>query len=828
VAEEVSRGALNPVRVEWIAAAFGLLTGITMVYVPYEFGTSIFRLIYPHIRLLGTVFMAGSAAMLIALLYPAWPSWVGRLGRTFFLGALAVYWWGVTVLAGGITGTLIYPVMVAALIAEALPRWRTRGFFPEFLLATALGFGGFILMDPPLLGPSFYAAYRPVARPLGVLFLVGGGLLAVGLARREARLSRIAVGLLAFLFGQMGLVAGWRASWTGLVLYSLIALGCGFLLFQRRWETSTVGWRLFRGVALASVLPILAVGGLASVVAQKAIERELRDKARQAVAAEVAWLEQTASMARFVLLAQTRDPFLQSVLTQGDNRALRTRLELLRSQPGPFDAAWVLDDEGQSVRATEPGGVVGNFTHRDYFQQGRTEGQVYLSRPFLSAKQKPMVVFASPVKLEEGRQAILVAGMSLLRLGREPTLASRDYHVEIFDRRNGELLRETDRGDMLSRAPILSIVDEPTLSIAEGFIEAVDLEGRRMLVAHAPVPDTPWTVAVTAPLRQAFAPVTRLSALVVFIALTAGAFALLLSRWVGRDVAQRLTALRDGFAALGTRTLDQGVPAQGDDELAELTSGFNEMAARIERTQKELREAISSRDQFLSMASHELRTPLTPLKATIELMMRQSQLPQGASPEKQRATLERLRRQVDRLTRLIGDMLDVSRMQSGRFSLRRATMDLSALAREVVDRIEHARSERTAPILLELPDPPLIGQWDDQRLDQLLTNLVENAVRYSPPDKPIHVRLRPEGDGVLMEVEDQGIGVPAESLSDLFEPFFRAQNAAEHHAGGLGLGLAICREIVERHQGTIRAASAGAGQGTRFSVSLPRSGSDVS
>ena len=122
---------------------------------------------------------------------------------------------------------------------------------------------------------------------------------------------------------------------------------------------------------------------------------------------------------------------------------------------------------------------------------------------------------------------------------------------------------------------------------------------------------------------------------------------------------------------------------------------------------------------------------------------------------------------------------------------------------------------------MELPGEPILGVWDDQRLDQLLTNLVENAVRYSPPDRPIHVRVRPEPDGVHLEVEDQGIGVPAESLPSLFEPFFRAQNASEHHAGGLGLGLAICREIVERHGGRIHAESPGPGQGTRFCVFLP-------
>ncbi|MFP2903376.1 histidine kinase dimerization/phospho-acceptor domain-containing protein, partial [Corallococcus sp. 4LFB] len=194
-------------------------------------------------------------------------------------------------------------------------------------------------------------------------------------------------------------------------------------------------------------------------------------------------------------------------------------------------------------------------------------------------------------------------------------------------------------------------------------------------VAHARVEGTPWTVVVTAQLREAFAPVTRMGAWVVAIAVLAGAIALALSQWVGRDVAQRLETLRDGFAVLGTPSAEQRVQARGDDEIAQLTLGFNDMAARIDRTQKELREAIAIRDQFLSMASHELRTPLTPLKATLDLLIRQLGSGQGMNPERQRETIARLNRQVDRLTRLIGDMLDVSRLQSGRFALTVAPMD---------------------------------------------------------------------------------------------------------------------------------------------------------
>ncbi|MET0405319.1 MAG: HAMP domain-containing protein, partial [Cystobacter sp.] len=633
--EAVSRGALNQVRVEWIAAAFGLLTGLTMVYVPYEFGTSIFKLIYPYIRWMGSAFLVGSSVMLVTQLYPTWPAWMAWVGRVLFLGSLAVYWWGAAVLVGGITGILVYPVMVATLLAELLvPRWRDRGLFSAFLLTTALAFGVGLLMDPTLLGPSFYPVYRPVARPMGLLFGLSGALLGLGLWRANTKLARGAVGLLTVLFGQMAVVAGYRATWTGMALYFIIALGSALLLYLgRRPDTSSVGWRLFRGVALTSVLPILAVGGLASVFAQKAIERELRDKARQAVEAEIAWLAQSVNTARFLLLSQSQDPLLLDILGRQDAEALLSRLRQLEFQPGPFDAAWILDDAGDALPSPfRPVGPQGNFAHRDYFQHGRSEGEVYLSRPFLSINGLPMVAFSTPVALDGGRMGTLVGGMSLLRMGRELTFASRNYHVEIFDHREGELLRETQGGQVLTRAPVLSLLDD-TFSAEAGLTEGTDASGRRLLIAHARVPGTPWAVAVTAPLRQAFAAVTRLSAIVVLIALAAGSVALLLSRWVGRDMTQRLTELRDGFAALGTWRLDQPVPARGDDELAQLTAGFNDMAARIERTQKELREAIVIRDQFMSMASHELRTPLTPLKATIELLLRQSQPGQGMSPE---------------------------------------------------------------------------------------------------------------------------------------------------------------------------------------------------
>lgn len=822
-AEAGSLGPFHRVRVEWVTAAFGILVGITMVYVPYEFGTPLFQIIYPYIRLLGTCLLLGASTTLVALLYPTWPRWIGWLGRGVLLGALIVYWWAATLLSGGLTGTLVYPLMVGLMIAESLPRWRDYGLFPVLIVALALAFGTLMVVAPTHVGHIFYPALQPHVWLMGLVFLWAGGVLFLALLHQRRGPMRLAELVLGGQFGYMALLAGAGRAWAGLSLYTLLSLGCVLLLLLRRLpETTGLGWRLFRGVALASVLPVLGVGAMASVLAQAAIEHELRDKAQQAVAAEVAWLEQTATTARFALLVQTHDPALLKALREHDLDELRARIKLLETQPGPFDGAWLLDSRGAViVSSMKLGNGQNNFAYRDYFRQAPADGGIYLSSPFLGISGVPLVTFSTTVELGDGTRGVLVGAVSLLRVGRQQTLASRNYHVEIFDQRAGTLLRETENNQVLTRAPVLSLVDLAEVSGASGMVDAFDALGQRLLVAHGQVSGTPWIVSLTAPLRQAFAVVTRLSALVVAIALLAGLVALVLSHWVGQEVAQRLTALRDGFTALGTLPLERPVPARGDDELTQLTAGFNEMAARIERTQKELREAISTRDQFLSMASHELRTPLTPLKATVDLLLRQALPGVGLSPERLRSTLERLRRQVDRLTRLIGDMLDVSRMQSGRFSLRPAPMDLSALAREVVDRIQYARSERTAPITLELPDAPLLGVWDEQRLDQLLTNLVENAVRYSPADTPIHVRLGSEARGVRLEVEDHGIGVPADSLPHLFTAFYRANNASAHHAGGLGLGLAICQEIVQRHGGHIHATSPGPGQGTCFHVLLP-------
>ena len=227
--------------------------------------------------------------------------------------------------------------------------------------------------------------------------------------------------------------------------------------------------------------------------------------------------------------------------------------------------------------------------------------------------------------------------------------------------------------------------------------------------------------------------------------------------------------------------------------------------------------AVRARDEFLSIASHELRNPVAGIRGAAQLLRRTVA---GGAPDE--ARVERYTRIIDqtsaRLVALLEDLLDVSRLQSGRLVLRCQPTDLSALVRDAVAQQQtRAESHR---FRLELEGTCLL-EIDPDRIDQVIANLLENAVKYSPDGGEIRVGLRTKPDGALVWVQDPGIGLPPGTARRIFEPFGRAPNAAERNIPGLGLGLYICRQIVEQHGGRLWAESRGVGRGTTVSLWLP-------
>ncbi|MFP2961010.1 ATP-binding protein [Myxococcus sp. 1LA] len=236
------------------------------------------------------------------------------------------------------------------------------------------------------------------------------------------------------------------------------------------------------------------------------------------------------------------------------------------------------------------------------------------------------------------------------------------------------------------------------------------------------------------------------------------------------------------------------------------------------RLYAEAREAIRLRDEFMSIASHELKTPLTPLSLKLQALARELARHPGPIPRNVvESYVDVGARQVKKLAELVGDLLDVSRIAAGRLSLAMEEMELGPLVREVVARYEPQAARTGSALQLDAEDLCIVGRWDRLRLEQVITNLVDNAVKYGN-GKPIHVRLEPYDGGARLTVRDEGIGIAPEHLPRLFGRFERA--VSERNYGGLGLGLYITRTLVEAMGGRVQVEST-LGQGSLFTVVLP-------
>jgi two-component system, OmpR family, sensor histidine kinase VicK len=233
------------------------------------------------------------------------------------------------------------------------------------------------------------------------------------------------------------------------------------------------------------------------------------------------------------------------------------------------------------------------------------------------------------------------------------------------------------------------------------------------------------------------------------------------------------------------------------------------------RLLREAQEAVRVRDDFLTIASHELKTPLTPLSLRLATLERRLERGEPVDP----AALRQARQQLLRLTSLINDLLDASRIESGGLALHPQPTRLDALAEHVIHLTERLYDAEHR-VHFHRPAQPMQVRGDPYRLEQVIVNLLENALKYSPDGGPIHVSLEKRDSLALLSVRDPGIGIPADQQQHLFERYFRARNVSTKSYGGLGLGLYICRDIVERHGGRIWVESE-VGRGSTFYVALP-------
>jgi signal transduction histidine kinase/ActR/RegA family two-component response regulator len=303
-------------------------------------------------------------------------------------------------------------------------------------------------------------------------------------------------------------------------------------------------------------------------------------------------------------------------------------------------------------------------------------------------------------------------------------------------------------------------------------------------------------------------------------------------------VAARLLNLREPGEQTGRKTYPADVLAgvagrQGAgqppaevaayDELSrlnsELVTAQRELArqnAQLGRLNERLVEADRRKDEFLAMLAHELRNPLAPLRNAAHLLQ-QPGLDQPAVGR----TGEMMGRQVQQLGRLVDDLLDLSRIARGKMELRREWVDLSQAVRRAVDTCRPLVESRGHELAVTLPTAPVRLFADPARLEQVLTNLLTNAARYTPEGGRIWLTAAAEGGEAVVRVRDTGIGIPPEMLAHIFGLFSQTERAEERTGGGLGIGLSLVKGLTEMHGGTVEARSAGPGQGSEFVVRWP-------
>jgi signal transduction histidine kinase len=253
-------------------------------------------------------------------------------------------------------------------------------------------------------------------------------------------------------------------------------------------------------------------------------------------------------------------------------------------------------------------------------------------------------------------------------------------------------------------------------------------------------------------------------------------------------------------------------------EVKRQVEALEESRRELRATQAELERAVQMRDDFMSMVAHELRTPLNTL--FLETQLREMQLGKGNraafSDENLRKMVARDGRQIQSMIRLINDMVDVSRIRSGKLSIRPADTELAALLARIVSDL--AQRTEAAGVTIELDAPkPVAGVWDEFRVEQIIINLLTNALRYGG-SKPVTITLARHGNRAEIVVRDQGVGISPEDQLRIFKPFERA--GTKEVREGLGLGLYIARQLAESHGGTLEVRSA-PGEGAAFTLSLP-------
>ncbi|QDF04611.1 hybrid sensor histidine kinase/response regulator [Myxococcus xanthus] len=514
-------------------------------------------------------------------------------------------------------------------------------------------------------------------------------------------------------------------------------------------------------------------------------------------------------------------------LAQGDLKTFHATCQAVVESQAQWGSLVLLDVEGRTMFTTDqPFGtdLAALVDERHFVREVVKTGRAVISDfPYQRFQGPPTVVVAMPVRRQGVLAGVLVATYAMQHFDKlwDEQRIQGDWVGTLVDEEGVILSRSRGRARFVGTKARPEYIENIRVG-REGFFASQTVDGMKSFAAYARLQLVPWTVSFSGP-REVFTASVNQSLVALLIAgLGCCVIATAWAAWVSRRMTRPLRALaRAARERPDSADAFTNVGPTGISELEDLRATLALTAAMVMEREGALRTKMTeaeaanlAKDQFLAMLGHELRNPLSAITSGVKVL---SVTEDAASRERARALVER---QAFHLARLVDDLLDVERVSSGRILLQKQTMDLSECVRRAVAALESSGRTQAHQVEVEAPRAWLEG--DASRLEQVVTNLVSNALKYTPPGGRIRVVTREEPGHVVLEVSDTGDGLSPELQDRVFELFFQAERTLDRAQGGLGIGLTLVKRLVELHGGSVRAQSDGLAKGSTFTVRLPR------
>ncbi len=590
----------------------------------------------------------------------------------------------------------------------------------------------------------------------------------------------------------------------------------------RQFLATRLGRRIFFLFILCALIPL----GALAFLAYDGVTRQLRTQAIQRLH------EETKGAGLFLherlLFLESNMKLLEADLERAGVQAFPSSYASLEENfSGRFRDLCLVDGKGQVLQGAPPVPPLPSFSREEktFLASGRTlvkavQGRGDFARVFLAMKAGP-----------GGKNpAYLLGEVAPGYLWSGDTLLTPSRRLAVLDERGGVLFsNHKEKGFLRGLAQALEA--NPSTGHFPWKGETDDFLSSYWTLFMQPRFGTDWTILSSCDRAGIFHPLESFRASFIMVTLLSFLVVVLLSLHQIRRYLRPIELLTSATRKVGENDFTSRVEVEGDDEFAELAESFNAMMDRIVETMEALKtaqdELIEARDkalasartetQFLINVSHELRTPMTSILSFAEILKDYGQ----QDPEEREEFLDIIISEAQRLTRLVEDVLDLSKLQSGTQRFHVTRVDVKATLWDVVQATRTLGLEKEVTLELDVPEESLETAGDRDRLKQVWTNLISNAVKFSFEKKKVEIFARRLGPFIEVGVRDQGPGIPEDQQEIIFQRFRQAvSDIITEKPRGTGLGLTISKDIVEKHGGSIRVESA-PGKGATFFVRIP-------